>query len=310
MEQNQERSGVRRSMGWLRDYPDNRDYTPETKSVSRRLSCLNQKDSPHAMLAKARVAEPAEAKLPASIDLREWCSPVEDQGELGSCTANAGVGLLEYYERKAFGKHIDASRLFLYKTTRDLIHLKGDTGAYLRSTMEAMILFGVPPEEYWPYDIRDFDKDPGAFCYSFAQSYQTLQYVRLDPMGTSPDFLLKQIKSTLAAKIPAMFGFTVYDCIYDADKDGKIPFPGSREDVLGGHAVMTVGYDDKMKIKNRSSRKTTTGALLIRNSWGSGWGEQGYGWLPYEYVLKGLAVDWWTILKNEWIDTGEFILDE
>jgi hypothetical protein len=82
MEQNQERSGVRRSMGWLRDYPDNRDYTPETKSVSRRLSCLNQKDSPHAMLAKARVAEPAEAKLPASIDLREWCSPVEDQGKL------------------------------------------------------------------------------------------------------------------------------------------------------------------------------------------------------------------------------------
>lgn len=297
-------------MGWLRDYPDNRDYTPETKSVSQRLSCLNQKDSPNAMLKKARVAEPEKVKLPASVDLREWCSPVEDQGQLGSCTANAGVGLLEYYERKAFGKHIDASRLFLYKTTRELIHSQGDSGAYLRSTMQAMILFGVPPEEYWPYRIQDFDKEPSAFCYAFAQNYQTLQYLRIDPMGTTPDSLLKQIKSNLAAKIPAIFGFTVYDSIQDADKDGKIPFPTPKESVLGGHAIMTVGYDDKMKIKNQSSKKATTGALLIRNSWGSGWGEQGYGWLPYEYVLKGLAVDWWTILKNEWIDTGEFVPDE
>jgi C1A family cysteine protease len=171
-------------------------------------------------------------------------------------------------------------------------------------------LFGVPPEEYWPYTIKTFDKEPSAFCYSFAQNYQTLQYIRLDPMGTTPDLLLKQIKSNLAAKIPAMFGFTVYDSVYDADKDGKIPFPGPKENVAGGHAIVAVGYDDKMKIENKGSKKVTNGALLIRNSWGSGWGEEGYGWLPYEYVLKGLAVDWWTILKNEWIDTGEFILDE
>lgn len=298
------------AMGWLPDYPDIRDYTTRTKSISQRLLNLNQKDSPHAMLTKAGVADPEKAKLPASVDLRQWCSPVEDQEELGSCTANAAVGLVEYFERRACEKHIDASRLFLYKATRNLLHLKGDTGAYLRSTMEAMVLFGVPPEEYWPYAIKTFDKEPTAFCYSFAQNYQTLQYVRLDPAGIAPDQLLKQIKSNLAAKIPAMFGFTVYDSIQDAARDGRIPFPGPRERVLGGHAILTVGYDDKMKIRNAQSGKTTVGALLIRNSWGQGWGDKGYGWLPYDYVLQGLAEDWWTVLKNEWIDTGEFSLDQ
>ena len=173
-----------------------------------------------------------------------------------------------------------------------------------------MALFGASPEEYWQYDISKFDVEPSAFCYSFAQNYQTLQYIRLDPMGTAKDLLLKTIKANLAAKIPAIFGFTVYDSISDAGENGRIPFPGAKEKVQGGHAIMTAGYDDKMKIENSNSGKTTTGALLIRNSWGKGWGEKGYGWLPYDYVLKGLAEDWWIMLKNEWIDTGEFKLDE
>jgi C1A family cysteine protease len=296
-------------MGWLPDYPDIRDFTVETRTLPQRLKRLNQTDSPHAMLEKVGVLRPTKSKLPASTDLTKWCSPVEDQGDLGSCTAQAGVGLIEYHERKAFGRHLDASRLFLYKVTRNLLHLKGDTGAYLRSTMQAMVLFGVPPEEYWPYDVKKFDKEPTAFCYSFAQSYQTLQYIRLDPPGTTCDALLGQIKTTLAAQIPAMFGFTVYDSISQAEDDGKIPFPGRGERALGGHAVMAVGYDDKMKIANPDSGKSTTGALLIRNSWGQSWGAKGYGWLPYDYVLKGLADDWWIVLKNEWIDTGEFGLE-
>ena len=69
---------------------------------------------------------------------------------------------------------------------------------------------------------------------------------------------------------------------------------------------MAVGYDDEKVIRNRSSGNTTTGALLIRNSWGTGWGDAGYGWLPYEYIHRGLAVDWWSLIDSEWVDTGEF----
>ena len=274
-------------MGWLPDYPDFRDYTPEHERIE-------------AMVARVGLKE-AEMKLRPSEDLTRWCSPIEDQGGLGSCTAQAGVALVEYYERRAFGRHLDASRLFLYKVTRNLLNWTGDTGAFIRTTMGALVLFGVPPEEYWPYtDEPEFDREPPAFCYAFAQQYQAIRYYRLDPPGTSKDELLNRIKRYIAFGFPPMFGFTVYSSISEASQHGKIPFPEPGERRLGGHAVIAIGYDDNMEIEGE------TGALLIRNSWGTDWGEDGYGWLPYEYVLTGLAIDWWTILKQEWVDTEQF----
>jgi len=307
---------IKHGMGWLPDYPDFRDYTEETEEVREIWRSSGVMGRPDARKSKTKgiATLPLGArndklkKLPGAMDLREWCSPVEDQRMLGSCTAHAGVGIIEYYERKASGKHIDASRLFLYKVTRNLMKQKGDTGAYLRTTMGAMVLFGVPPEDYWPYsdDEKEFDKEPPAFCYAFAQNYQTIKYYRHDPPRTTGEAVMKKLKAYLAAGHPAMFGFTVYNSIEQAEEGGRIPFPSAKEKIEGGHAVAAVGYDDKMKIRNKYGGKETTGALLIRNSWGKGWGEHGYGWLPYEYMLKGLAEDFWAVLKKEWMDTGVF----
>jgi C1A family cysteine protease len=292
-------------MGWLRDNPDFRDYTTAHDQVKPQLQALGQR-SVKDNLKKVGVLK-APATLAGTVDLRQWCSPIENQGNLGSCTANAGVGVLEYFERRAFGTHVDASRLFLYKVTRNLLGWTGDTGAYLRSTMGALALFGIPPELYLPYNVADFDNEPSAFCYAYAQNYQAITYYRLDPPSTSAQALLATIKTWLAAGLPSMFGFTVFSSYTQAGSTGKIPFPMSGEQVVGGHAVVAIGYDDNMHIKNANPNATeTVGALLIRNSWGMGWGAGGYGWLPYEYVLRAQAVDWWSLIKSEWIDSKQF----
>jgi len=275
-------------MGWQHDIPDVRDFTPESAKIANVLS----KSAP---LKKARKA------LPTSVDLRPWCSPIEDQGNLGSCTAHAAVGMMEYYERRTVGKFMDASRLFLYKVTRNLMEVKGDDGATLRDTMKAMVLFGVPPEKYWPYHTSKFNDEPTAFCYSFAQSYQAVLYFRLDPPGTKPTDALATIKRYLAAELPSMFGFSVYSSIPPlGDGKGEIPFPAKGDNLEGGHAILAVGYDDRKKIG------ADKGALLIRNSWSRSWGDQGYGWLPYSYVERGLADDFWSMTKQEYTDTDLF----
>lgn len=281
--------------GWLRDLPSIRDYTmtsPKVINQTKKLGLLK--------------ADPS--TLDARVDLRSWCSPVEDQGSLGSCTANAGVGLYEYFERKAYGKHIDASRLFLYKVTRKMMHMNGDTGAELRATMGAMAMYGVPLEEYYPYstDVAVFDKEPPVFIYTQAQNFKAGKYVKLDPAGTSPAQALVNIKTNLAAGLPSIFGFAVFQSVQSVGGNGYVPYPAPNEQCVGGHAIMAVGFDDSIKISNPFDGNTKTGAILFRNSWGTGWGQQGYGYLPYEYVLQALATDWWTMPDASYVNTEQF----
>lgn len=284
--------------GWMRDLPDFRDYTLENVVAKGALTVAPGWRKPIFTASGGFAADTS--PLPSTVDLRQWCSPVEDQGPLGSCTAFAGIGLVEYSQRRAFGKHLDASPRFLYKATRDLLHWQGDTGAYLRSTLKALALLGVAPEEYWPYDIAQFDVEPPVLAYALGQSYQALRYLRLDPAGRSPAEVLERVKVMLVAGFPSAFGFTVYESIYGVGGTGNIPFPGPGERVVSGHAVCAVGYDDHRNMNGMP------GGLLVRNSWGTGWGASGYGWLPYAYVTEGLAVDFWSVLRQEWIDTGQF----
>lgn len=277
--------------GWLPPMPDFRDYTEEHPAIS-------------VMAKKLNIA--SGFSLPAHVDLRAWCSPIENQGSLGSCSANAGAGVIEYSERKAYGRYIDASRLFIYKTTRNLMGVTGDTGAWLRTVMAAFVLCGVPGENYWPYVIADFDKEPGPFVYAVADNYEALKYFCHDPSGAVPANVLASVKKYLAAGIPSMFGFYGFPSFSNSNVKGGIPFPCPGERAQWGHAIVAVGYDDALKITNTQCNKTTTGALLIRNSWGTAWGDQGYGWLPYDYVLNRIALDFWSLLTMEWVDTRQF----
>jgi C1A family cysteine protease len=245
---------------------------------------------------------------PTQVDLRPYCSPVENQGNLGSCTAHAGMGIVEYFERRAFNKHINGSRLFLYKTTRNLMGVTGDTGAWLRNVMGALVLCGVPAEKYWPYIIPDFDKEPLAFVYAVADNYEALKYFCHDPLGMNipTSTVLANVKKYLAAGIPSMFGFFGFPSFGQSDVRGGIPYPCPGEQAQWGHAIVAIGYDENKKIKNLKCNKETSGALLIRNSWGTQWGDAGYGWLPYDYVLNKLALDFWSLLSMEWVETKQF----
>lgn len=278
--------------GWQPDIPDVRDHNLHSAEFRQPL----QK-------AKARLASPQKANIPARVDNRKYCSPIENQDSLGSCTAHAVVGMLEYMMRRGLGEHTDLSRLFLYKVTRRLLGWTGDTGAHIRSTIKAAAGFGVPPEQHCPYDISRYEEEPDAFLYSYANNFKALQYARLDPYNASGKQTLDAVKYSLAAGFVVSFGFPVYSSLTQSP---YVPYPTSMDKLQGGHAVLAVGYDDNVQIEGAHGKKANEGCLIFRNSWGVGWGEDGYGYLPYKYVEDALAVDFWTVYRSEWLADGMF----
>lgn len=244
--------------GWVPDRPDYRDQL------------------------YAKISAPPK-KMPPVVNLRAGCSAVENQGSLGSCTANALVGNLEFLQRKAGHAVTNLSRLFLYYNEREMEGtINEDAGAMIRDGVKSLVHLGVCTERRWPYKIAKFAQKPPPACYTQAADNQVLSYHRI--IG------LRQMRQCLAEGFPFVFGFSVYEGFESeaVAQTGKLEMPAPAEKQLGGHAVLAVGYDD------------ATRRVLVRNSWGTDWGTKGYFTIPYEYLDNGnLADDFWTIRTFE-----------
>jgi len=241
--------------GWKRDIPDHRD-------------CLYSVGMPEAIV------------LPTKIDLRSDCSSVENQGELGACTAHAIAGHLEFLETNWGTKgYLTVSRLFIYYNERLLEHtVNYDSGASLRDGIKTLVKTGYCWEAMWPYIINKFTTKPSRQCYENALQHKIVSYRSLRAR--------RELMTCLAEGYPFVFGISVYESFESnvVAKTGVVPMPKSDEKLLGGHAVLCVGYDQLNQ------------TFLVRNSWGANWGMKGYFTLPFEYV-DALADDFWTIRK-------------
>jgi C1A family cysteine protease len=241
--------------GWIPDQPDQRDHL---------------------------YAAPPQflAALPASADLRPQCPPVYDQGQLGSCTANAIGGAIEFDRLKQKLPDFVPSRLFIYYNERVIEGtVRSDSGAQIRDGIKTVASQGVCPETDWPYDIAKFEQKPAAKAYADALSDRAVSYQSLIQDAN-------QMKGCLASGFPFVFGFTVYESFESpaVAQSGHAPMPGPSERAIGGHAVMAVGYDDSNQW------------FVVRNSWGPSWGLKGYFTLPYAYLIQAsLSSDFWTI---------------
>jgi C1A family cysteine protease len=272
---------------WQRDLPDHRDYVLRSNWVRRTLRRLRP-------IAKCE-------RNPQQVDWREYCAPVDDQQGLPTSAAHACIAMVQYFERRASGRLLRPSRAFLGYNARRLLGVGAHGGMTLRSTLKALVQFGTPPEVYWPYTAENLATEPSPFVYGFSEESKAIRYVRLDPSDGTGDDALANIRGFVAAGFVCTLGFPVPDSIGDGP---EIPYPTLADSVLFGHAVTVVGFDDTLQIRSDK------GALLVRNSLGRGWGDDGYGWLPYSYVRERLAVDAWTLLNRRWLRAGEFFAPE
>lgn len=250
-------------LGWIPDVPDRRDLV---------------------YAAPSRRAVP----LPPAVDLRPGCPPVQDQGALGSCTAHAlGAAVAYSLGRGARPVGLTPSRLFIYYNER-LVEgtVRVDAGAQLRNGIKVLQKYGAPPEALWPYSDSNpgpFQQRPRAGVFRAAAKHQVTSYHRIARV-------LDVMRGCLAEGFPFVFGVAIYDSFLgDATaRTGAVALPGAAEGLLGGHAMLAVGYDD------------ATQRVAFRNSWGATWGDQGYGTIPYAYLLDGdLAADFWTVRTVE-----------
>lgn len=221
------------------------------------------------------------AALPPAVDLRALCPPIYDQGSLGSCTGNAIAAAIQFDLIRQQESSDAPSRLFIYYNERVMEGtVSEDAGAEIRDGIKSVATLGAPPETDWPYNVAQFAAKPPDPVYVTALSDKALTYERID--NTQLDLM----KDCLVAGLPFVFGFTVYESFESeaVAQSGVVELPASGEQVVGGHAVMCVGYDD------------ATGRFIVRNSWGVDWGKEGYFTMPYAYLTnQNLADDFWAI---------------
>jgi C1A family cysteine protease len=297
--------------GWVPDPPDDTDVGFDSDAVRKMFAGT----ALHAGMKLMR-----KHRGPLEVDLRRWCSPVHFQGYYNTCTTHVVTSMIELLENRAHGSYVPASRLFLYQVAKRILGESGDPGVYLRQMMGSVVLVGVPPEKFWPYldterkDDPRVDAEPDAFCYAMARDFGAARYFRLDTSDAEPEEVQVRLQVCLTATMPVSIGFTLYgSALSRAAESGEISMPAEGEAPVGSHAVLLVGFDDAKRIGGEEGGEggveETTGAFLFKNSWGDGWGEKGYGWLPYRYLSAGLAKDCWTMMQSQWIDTAAFQFD-
>ncbi|MEG0546378.1 MAG: C1 family peptidase [Oscillospiraceae bacterium] len=221
-------------------------------------------------------------ETPVKVDLRNICPRVFDQGALGSCSANAGVAARMIMSNVK----PPLSRLFLYYKERELEGTTGeDSGATMRDVCKALKKYGVCKEIFWRYNIENFAKKPRLIPSILALRFRISSYMSFDG-DQNPDNI-SQVKQYLFLKNqPVLVGVQVYESFESeiVSSTGFIPIPNEKkEQLLGGHAMLIVGYDDKIQ------------SFIVMNSWGNSWGDNGYGYLPYDFARLNYAFDFWVI---------------